>query len=104
MPKLKHISLSQSVFQAKKRKRSQREDTVKQQQERQRHSMRHQLQSTGQHRQDSVESEESRRQRDAEAHQICCLDAIRRQLKQGNWNKTAVHRQVCQEDLGRRQQ
>ena len=66
--------------------------------------MRHLPQSTGQRRQDSVESEESRQQHDAKAHQISCLDAIRRQLKQGNWNKTAVHRQVCQEDLGRRQE
>ena len=82
MPKLKCASLSQSVFKAKKRKRSQREDPVMRQQERQCWSIRHQPQSTNESGQCRRESEERRRQRDAQAHQISRLDPERRQLEQ----------------------
>ena len=66
--KVKACVLIIVCFSTKEKGRSQREDPVMPQQERQHYSMRHQLQSTN----------DSGQQHDAEAHQISCLDLERR--------------------------
>ena len=69
MPKLKQASLSLAVSRAKKPKRTQREDPIKHQQERQRDSLRHQRDASySSDRHNLQDSEERRRQRDAEVH------------------------------------
>ena len=87
--KLKHVSLSQSVFHQRKGKEPKRRSSYAAAGET---TLLHeaQLQSTN----------DSGQLRDAEAHKISCLDLERRQLKPER--DTAVCQWVCPEDPDRR--
>ena len=94
MPKLKHAPSSYSLSQAKKCKKTQREDPVKRQQE----SIRRQLRSSNSRCRE--DPEERRRQQNTETHRTACLDPERRQEEQER--NTAVRQQVRIENLDTR--
>ena len=100
MPKLKRASSSSSVSQANKWKRTQREDPVK---ERQRDSLRYQPDSSDNSSPCGCQdSEERRRQHDAEAHRNARRDPERRREEQHR--DTTAHRRVRMEEPERRRE
>ena len=84
--KRKHVSLAYSIRQAKKRKRNQRQRDQR---------CLGSLSSS-----ESPNSDEVRRDRDAETHRLALLNRARRQLEQER--NTAARRQVHVENLQRR--
>ena len=98
MPKFKRSTAAHCACQAKKRKRSQREDPVWRQEEQERNTAARQQLCV-----DNLETREQEQHRDTEAYRQIRLENLPRRLEE-QLRDTAAHRRVREEDPERRRE